>query len=72
MGDTEVDVASLVYSGDHADPRLDLLGLDTIVCSIRSPVPSSEITHSKPSLIQRDVILLLEVGAKKVQSPLLT
>ena len=69
LSDANVDVASLVNSSDHTDSWLDLLGLYTVVCTVRPPVHSSKITHSKPSFIQRDVVLFLEVGAKKVYSP---
>ena len=66
LSDAYMDIPSLINSCDQADSWLDLLGLYAIVCSVRSPMPSSVITHSKPSFIQRNMILLLEIGSKEV------
>ena len=52
LSDANMDIASLINSCDNADSGLDLLGIYAIVCSVRSPMPSSVITHSKPSFIQ--------------------
>ena len=43
LGDTQINIASLVNSGDHADPRLDLLALDGVIGTIWSPVHPSEV-----------------------------
>ena len=69
LGDAEVDVALLVNGGDHADPGLDLLGLDAVVGAVRSPVPPPEVRHTEPCLIQGDVVLLLEVRFEIAQGP---